>query len=81
MRVTVQVHALLTVAVDSPDGRIDVTVPEGTSIQALVETLSERSSFFDPRSCMAVMEGTPVPMERILRDGEQVHLYPLFGGG
>jgi sulfur carrier protein ThiS len=81
MRVAVRVHALLTVAVDSPDGRIDVTVPEGTRIQALIETLRKRSSFFDPRSCMAVMEGAPVPMDRILQDGEELHLYPLFGGG
>jgi sulfur carrier protein ThiS len=81
MRVTVQVHALLTVAVDAPDGRIEVSVPEGTRIQGLIETLSERSSFFDPRSCMAVMEGAPVPMDRILQAGEELHLYPLFGGG
>jgi sulfur carrier protein ThiS len=81
LHVTVQAHALLRLGVDSPDGRLEMAVPEGTTVEALIETLGERSSFFHPLSCMALIEGDVVSLDRILCEGEELHLYAVFGGG
>ena len=75
------VHGLLTAAVADPYGHLVLSVSDGTDIQGLVELLSLRSPLFDPRACLALIEGVQVPLDRPLRDGEHLHLYPLFGGG
>jgi molybdopterin converting factor small subunit len=81
MRIRVTVHGMLTVAVKDPDGRVEVTVPEGTNVQGVVEKLSERSPLLDPRACLAVMGGVKVPGDRALQDGDEVHLHLIVGGG
>jgi molybdopterin converting factor small subunit len=82
MRIRVIVHGLLTVAVRDPDGVLELTVPEGSDIQAVLETLSERSPVFDPRAApIAVIDGVQVPLSRALQEGDEVRLYPIFGGG
>jgi hypothetical protein len=81
MRVRVTAHGLLTAAVRHPDNLLELDVPEGIDIRALIEVLAERSPLFDPRSSLAVVEGVKVPLERPLREGEHVHLHLLFGGG
>ena len=82
MRIRVAVHGLLTVAVKDPGGVLELGVAEGTDIQGLLEILHERSAVFDPRSTpIAVIEGEQVPLEHVLEAGQEVHLYPIFGGG
>jgi hypothetical protein len=81
MRIRVVVHGLLTVAVRDPGNALDMTVPEGVDIRGLIEILQERSPVFDPRASIAVMEGARVPLDRTLQAGEELHLYPIFGGG
>ena len=81
MRIGVVVHGMLTAAVREPGGEVQVEVPDGVDITGVVEILSERSPLFDPRSCLAVMDGVKVPLDRVLAEGEQVHLYLMFGGG
>jgi hypothetical protein len=56
-------------------------VSDGTDIQGLVEVLAQRSPLFDPRACLAFVDGVQVPLDRPMRDGEHLHLYALFGGG
>ena len=81
MRIGVVAHGMLTAAVREPGGEMQVDVPGGIDIKQLVEILSERSPLFDPRSCLAVMDGEKVPLDRMLAEGEQVHLHLIFGGG
>lgn len=82
MNVQVRAHGLLTAAVRNPEGLIRLEVPDGIDILGVVEILcEERSPLFDPRSCIAVMDGAKVPLDHILVDGDRVDLYVLFGGG
>jgi hypothetical protein len=75
VHIRVTVHGLLTAAVDDPDGHLVLSVSDG------IELLALRSPLFDPRACLALVEGVQVPLDRPLRDGEHLHLYPVFGGG
>jgi hypothetical protein len=72
---------MLTAAVDDPGGHLTLSVPDGTDIRGVVEVLARRSPLFDPRACLATVDGVKVPLERALGDGDEVHLYLLFGGG
>jgi hypothetical protein len=81
MRVNVTVHGMLTAAVDDPDGRLTLSVPYGIDIRGVVEILAQRSPLFDPRACLATVDGVKVPLDRVLGDGEVLDLYLLFGGG
>lgn len=82
MRIRVIVHGLLTVAAQDPGGAIELTLPAGCDIQGAIEILHERSPVFDPRAApIPLIDGERVPLSRPLQDGEEVHLYPIFGGG
>jgi len=82
MRIRVVAHGLLTVAVQDPGGSIELTVPDRSDVQQVLWFLHDRSPVFDPRATpVAVIGGTQVPLDRVLHDGEEVHLYPIFGGG
>jgi hypothetical protein len=81
VRIGVVVHGMLTAAVREPGGEVQIEVPDGVDIKGLVEILSEQSPLFDPRSCLAVVDAVRVPLDRVLVEGEQVHLYLMFGGG
>jgi sulfur carrier protein ThiS len=81
MLVRVQPHGLLSAAVDEPEGWIELTLPQGTDIAGAMEVLGEISPLFDPRACLAIVEGAKVPPDRVLKHGDQVKLYHLFSGG
>ena len=82
MRIRVVAHGLLTVAVQDPGGVVDLAVPDGSDIQQVLWILHDRSPVFDPRAApVTVIDGAQVPLDRVLQDGEEVHLYPIFGGG
>jgi hypothetical protein len=82
MRIRVVAHGLLTVAVQDPGGAIELTVPDGSDIQHVLWVLHDRSPVFDPRATpVAVIDGAQVPLNQVLHAGEEVHLYPIFGGG
>ena len=74
-------HGLLAIRVDDPDGFVELTLPNGTDVAGVLQIFRETSSFFDPRSCLAIIGGQRVPLNRVLEDGEEVHLYHLFSGG
>jgi len=50
-------------------------------VAGVLATFRETSSFFDPRTCLALIDGERVGLERVLEDGEIVQLYHLFSGG
>jgi molybdopterin converting factor small subunit len=81
MRIGVTVYGLLTAAIQDPSGRIELTLPEATDVEGVIEILGKRSSLFDARACIAVVDGVQVPLIRALTDGEELRLYPVFGGG
>jgi hypothetical protein len=72
---------LFTVGVDDPDSLIELTVPDGTDVAGVIEALRETSPMLDPRAVLAMVGGTRVLLDRTLKDGEEVCLYPIFGGG
>ena len=81
MRVRAKLHALFKIGVKDPEGIVELTLPEGTDIAGLVETLRETSPTVDPRACLVIIDDATVPLDYTLGDGEEVHLYPLFTGG
>ena len=81
MRVRVILHGWLKVGVDDPDGLIELTLPDGTDVTGVIEALRETSPMLDPRACLAMVGGAQVPLDRTLKDGEEVGLYPTFSGG
>jgi len=82
MRIRVVAHGLLTVAVEDPSGAIELTVPDGSDVQQVLWILHDRSPVFDPRATpVTVIGGVQVALEQVLHEGEEVHLYPIFGGG
>ncbi len=81
MQVQVKVHGLLAIRVDDPDGFVELTLPDGTDVAGVLAVFRETSSFFDPRTCLALIDGERVELDRVLEQGEQVHLYHLFTGG
>lgn len=81
MQLQVQLHGLLTAGFGASGGRVELTLPEGADVASVIETLSETTPMFDPRSIMAVLGGTQVPLEYVLHDGNELHLYHLFSGG
>jgi molybdopterin converting factor small subunit len=81
MQVRVTLHGWLKVGVDDPDGLIELCLPDGTDVAAVIEALRETSPMLDPRACLATVGGATVPLDRTLNDGEEVGLYPTFSGG
>jgi sulfur carrier protein ThiS len=81
MRVRVKVYGLLIAAVDDPDRLIELSLPSATDVAGAIKVLQDTSSLFDPRSCIAVIDGVKVPPDHILRNGDEVHLHHAFSGG
>jgi molybdopterin converting factor small subunit len=81
MRVRAKLHGLFTIGVGNPDGLIELTLPDGTDVAGVIEALRETSPMLDPRSCLIMVGGAKVPLDRILKDGEEVQIYPIFSGG
>jgi len=81
MRVRVTLHGWLKVGVDDPDGLIELILPDETDVAGVIEALRETSPLLDPRACLAMVGGASVPLDRTLKDGEEVRLYPTFSGG
>ena len=79
--IRVQLHGLLGVVADDPGGWVDLALTEGADVASAMDVLGERSSLVDPRACMALVAKTKVPLNHVLRAGEELHLYHLFRGG
>jgi molybdopterin converting factor small subunit len=81
MWVRAKLHAMFKIGVKDPDGVVELTLPDGTDVTGLAEALREVSPTLDPRACLAMIGGTIVPLDRALKDGEEVHFYPTLTGG
>ena len=81
MRVQAKLHGMFKIGVQDPDGVVELTLPDQTDVAGLIEVLRETSPMLDPRACLVMIGGARVPLDRTLKDGEEVHLYPIFSGG
>jgi molybdopterin converting factor small subunit len=60
---------------------VELTLPDGTDVAGVIEALRETSPMLDPRACLVIASGAQVPLDRTLKDGEEVGFYPTFSGG
>jgi len=81
MRVRAKLHGMFIIGVKDPDGVVELTLPDETDVAGLAEALRETSPTLDPRACLAMVGGAIVPLDRALKDGEEVHFYPTLTGG
>lgn len=81
MQIRVKLYGWFKIGLDDPEGLVELTLPEGTDVAGVVHALADSSSMLDPRSCLVMIEGTRVGLERSLTDGEEMHIYPIFSGG
>ncbi len=81
MQVRVTLHGWLKIGVGDPDGLIRLTLPDGTDVAGVIEAVRETSPLLDPRACLTLVSGASVPLDRTLKDGEELHFYPTFSGG
>jgi hypothetical protein len=81
MRVRVTLYGWFRLGVSNPDNALEVILPCGIDVAGVIEALRKTSPMLDPRSCLAMIDGARVPLDRILKEGEEMHLYPVFSGG
>ena len=81
MQVLIRLHGTFRVGVDDPDGLVELALPDETDIARVIDILRQSSPMLDPRACLAMIGGAVVPLDRALKDGDEVRLYPLFSGG
>ena len=81
MQVRVKLYGWLKVGVDDPDGLVELTLPDGTDVAGVIEVVRETSPLLDSRACLTLVGGVNVPLDRTLKDGEELHFYPTFSGG
>jgi hypothetical protein len=81
MEIRVKAHGLLTAGVQNPNGWIDMTLPAGTDVAGVFDLLQDTSPLFDSRACLAIVDKVKVPLDWVLNDGDELHLYHLFSGG
>jgi hypothetical protein len=81
MRVRVTLHGMFKIGVGDPDGVVELTLPGGTDVVGVIEALRETSPTLHPLACLAMIGGARVELDRTLKDGEEMGLYPIFGGG
>ena len=81
MQVRVTLYGWLRMGVSHSDDSLELTLPSGVDVAGVIEALRTTSPMLDPRSCLAMIDGARVPLDRILKEGEEMHLYPVFSGG
>lgn len=72
---------MFRVGVDDRDGLVELTLPDETDVAGMIEVVRETSPMLDPRACLVMISGAAAPLDRALKGGEEVHVYPIFSGG
>lgn len=79
MQVDVHLHAILQR--QTPDGllrRLDVEMPEGSTIQRLIDHLGIE---IDPEHLLFALNGRVANIDQALADGDVVHIMVPISGG
>jgi sulfur carrier protein ThiS len=79
MKITVHLHSILQRK--TPQGlqrKLEVELPEGSTIRDLVETLDIE---IDPEHLSLALNGRVTRLEQVLEDGDKVHLMVPISGG
>jgi hypothetical protein len=56
MQIRVTPYGWFKTGVDTPDGLIELTMPDVTDAAGVIETLRETSPLLDPRACLAMVD-------------------------
>ena len=62
MQIKVGLHGWCRIGVDGADGLLEVTVPEGSHVLELAETLRERAPMLDGRASLVTVDGERVDL-------------------
>jgi len=81
MQVRVGLHGWYRTGVDGADGLLEVTVPVGSDVLAVAESLREQAPMLDGRASLVMIDGRKVELDLVLEEGQEVHYYPIFSGG
>jgi sulfur carrier protein ThiS len=79
MNISVQLHTILQR--QTPEGRLDrleVELPEGSSLADLIEHLEIT---LDIEDLLLVVNGRTAELDTPIQDGDQVNLIPAISGG
>lgn len=78
MVIEVRLYAVLRkYGVQSPNGMINMEVPEATSVQELIEMLDINIDEVK----LVMVNGKNTELDTILSDGDRIGLFPPVGGG
>ncbi|MEW6725631.1 MoaD/ThiS family protein [Desulforudis sp. 1088] len=77
MRLTVKLWGPLAKYAGAGTAEFIVDVPAGTTVDALIGLLGVPAEYV----LMAAVNGTKSERDRVLRDGDVVHVLPLVAGG
>jgi sulfur carrier protein ThiS len=78
MVIEVRLYAVLRkYSVQSPNGMINMEVPEATSVQELIEMLDINIDEVK----LVMVNGKNTDLDTILSDGDRIGLFPPVGGG
>lgn len=79
MKITVHLHTILQRQTpDGPIGRLEISLPPGSSVQNLLEQLAIELS---PENLLLVVNGRMAEMTQTLHSGDEVNLMPAISGG
>ena len=60
---------------------VKLDLPDGCNVGGLVEELRGLSYLPERRAYVAAVNGERSPSDLVLREGDQVHFYPIVSGG
>ena len=79
MNISVHLHTILQRQTpEGPVGRVDVCLPEGSTVADLLEHLEVA---LEPDALLLVVNGRMAELEQTLHEGDQVNLMPAISGG
>ena len=77
MEITIKLDSILKTYSKSPDGKVKLTVEEGTTVgQAL-----EKIAIINGVTGVIILNSKIVHEDRVLNNGDIVEVYPVMGGG
>ncbi len=79
VKLTVHLHTILQRQTpEGPVGRVEVSLPEDSSVADLLEYLEVE---LEPDALLLVVNGRLAELDHLLQEGDQVNLMPAISGG
>jgi len=77
MEVTVKLNSILKRHCKNPEGKVKMTVEEGTTIKEVLKKLS----LIEGETGVVILNSKLALENTVLNDGDVLELYPVVGGG